>query len=118
MLQVSVNINRSFVDSISNRLGIGIIANLGKYLGMPVIHGHSNANIYKHILDKVYRRLASWKSQCLFMADQLTLIKSITSTTPIYAMQIMEFPKSICDTINKFNRAFLWRDIKDKKKVY
>lgn len=52
------------------------------------------------------------------MAGRLTLIQSVTSSVPIYAMQTAKLPSSVCDSLDKLNRNFLWGDTNDKKKVH
>lgn len=52
------------------------------------------------------------------MADRLTLIKSITSSLPIYTMQTTKLPVTICDKIDKINKDFLQGHDGDKGKVH
>lgn len=42
------------------------------------------------------------------MAGRVTLIKSVTSLIPIYAMLTVKLPGTICDQLDKLNRKFLW----------
>lgn len=67
-------------------LGMPLINNLGKYLGMPMVYGKVNQNTCKFIFDKVFYLLVGWKAKYLCLAKRVTLIKSITSTIPVYAI--------------------------------
>lgn len=98
-------------------MGIPLTNNLGKYLGMPTIHGRISSYTYKHVLDRVYGKLARWKAHTLSLAGCITLIKSVTSSILVYAMQTAELPKSVCNAIDKSNKAFLWSDTKQKRGV-
>lgn len=62
------------------------------------------------IIQKGNNRLASWKSKVLSMAGRLTLIQSVTSAVPIYAMQITKLRAIVCQNLDKLNRNFLWCD--------
>lgn len=107
MVHVFANVKQKAANDISETFGIPLTQNLGKYLGMPSIHGRVIANTFKYLLDKVHSRLAGWKTKFLSMASRINLIKSITSSIPIYAMQTIELPKSTCDAIDKCNKGFL-----------
>lgn len=48
----------------------------------------------------------------------MTLIKSVTSSLLVYTMHTIELPRFICNEIDKYNRSFLWGDIKHKKKMH
>lgn len=52
------------------------------------------------------------------MAGRLSLIQSMTSSIPIYAIQTAKFPSSVCENLDKLNRNFLCGDINDKNKVH
>lgn len=86
LLCVSANVKPNFTQILSNSLGISLTNNLGKYLRSPTIHGRVTQNTYKFILDKVYSKLARWKAKYVSLAGKVTLIKSVTSAIPVYAM--------------------------------
>lgn len=75
-------------------------------------------NAFKHQLDRVYSRLMGWKSKYLSMAGRIIFINSVTSCIPGYAMQTTELPRAICDSIDKCNQGFLWRDSKQEQKMH
>ncbi|KAL6178884.1 hypothetical protein ACLB2K_050401 [Fragaria x ananassa] len=113
----SPNTPKTMASSISATCGSPLTSDLGKYLGMRLIQSRVNKHTYDAIFDKVQSRLSSWKSKALNMAGRLTLIQSVTSAIPNYAMQTTKFPVSLCDRLDKLNRNFLWGDVDDKKKV-
>ncbi|KAL6199614.1 hypothetical protein ACLB2K_029398 [Fragaria x ananassa] len=94
------------------------LSDLGVYLGMPLIHSRVFASAYANLVDKVQSRLASWKSKTLNMAGRLTLIQSVASSIPVYAMQTAKLPISICDSLDRLNRNFLWGDTDQLRKVH
>lgn len=58
------------------------ILNMGKYLGLPLIHCCITKHTYVAVVDKVQNRLAGWKSRVLILAGKFTLIQAVTSTIP------------------------------------
>ncbi|KAL7263961.1 hypothetical protein ACSBR1_002000 [Camellia fascicularis] len=95
-------------EHLSMEGGIPIALNLGKYLGVPILHNRVSKTTYNHILDRVWDRLARWKACQLSLAERATLIQSVTSSIPSYAMQSTHLPSSVCSTIDKYHRHFLW----------
>ncbi|KAF7839251.1 ribonuclease H [Senna tora] len=81
---------------------------VGKYLGVEIIHGRKTKCKFSHIMDKVQNRLAGWKANCLSMAERATLIQSVCSSMPLYHMQHNMLPKSVINQVEKLERAFLW----------
>ncbi|XP_062007342.1 uncharacterized protein LOC133724594 [Rosa rugosa] len=105
-LYCSPNIKRRIARSISRVCGSPLTSNLGKYLGMPLIHSRVNMHTYSELVDKVQNKLAGWKSIALNMARRLTLVQAVTTSTPIYAMQTTKLPASTCDTLDKIIGIF------------
>lgn len=62
---------------------------------------------YPEVIDKVKKRLASWKSHTFSMAGRLTLLQSVTAAIPIYTMASVQLPAATCNKLDKFNRDFL-----------
>ncbi|KAL6188945.1 hypothetical protein ACLB2K_040335 [Fragaria x ananassa] len=118
MVYCSPNVSSDLANRISSICGSPITEDLGVYLGMPLIHSRVSAATYANLVDKVQTRLASWKSKTLNMAGRLTLIQSVTSSIPIYAMQTAKLPVHTCERLDRLNRNFLWGDSDQKKKVH
>ena len=70
------------------------------------------------ILEKSQKRLVSWKSASLSFAGRCTLIKTVASALPIYAMQTIKLPSEICANLDKINRNFLWGSTDEKKRMH
>ncbi|KAL5733284.1 hypothetical protein ACOSQ2_032976 [Xanthoceras sorbifolium] len=115
---VSGNCKASLAKVIATRGGSSLINNLGNYLGVPLVHGRTSEHIYKDIQNKMQQKLATWKSSQLSLAGRIVLIKSITSTIPIYAMQSIKLPIQLCDSLDRISRNFLWNQIDDKKTIH
>lgn len=62
LVHASAKVRRDVAKDISEALGIPLTRNLGKYLGMSSIYGRVTANTFEYLLNKMYSRLAGWKS--------------------------------------------------------
>ncbi|KAH9684963.1 putative ribonuclease H protein [Citrus sinensis] len=113
----SRNVNPIEAKEIGAALGFSVTKNLGKYLGMPVIHSRVNKQTYQEILDKVNKRLSGWNAMHLSLAGRLTLTQSVIQTIPIYAMQTTKIPSGIRDNIDQACRHFIWSGTAGKKKM-
>ncbi|CAL2248919.1 unnamed protein product [Prunus armeniaca] len=72
--------------------GAPITKELGKYLGMPLLHSPVTKVTYNGLLDKVQSWLVAWKRKCLSLAGRASLIRAITSSIPVYTMQTVKLP--------------------------
>ena len=54
-------------------------------------------------MDKIRTRIEGWQAKHLSMASQVTLIKALVTSIPIYAMQTTLFPYKISHQINKMS---------------
>ncbi|KAL7254135.1 hypothetical protein ACSBR1_008521 [Camellia fascicularis] len=103
---------------LSNICHIPLTADLGKYLGVPILHQQANRSHFNFILEKIQNKLAGWKVKVLSLVGRTTLVQSVTAAIPTYTMQTMALPKRVCNDIDRMNRNFLWGDTVDKKKIH
>ena len=109
--------NDRTADMIGHLLGMKVIDNLGRYLGVPIIHGRINKETYKYIVDKMGKRLKDWSNRRLSMAGRLMLNQSVLSVVPSFTMQAATLARTTCSAIDKLRRDFLWEEI-DTKQVH
>jgi len=105
-------------DSLSSILGFRSTSNLGSYLGFPLKHPGVRSHDFGFVLDRVKRKLAGWKANLLFMASRLVLIHASFSTVPNYAMQYVDLPSKILNSIDRVNRNFLWGSTDQIRKMH
>ncbi|KAL7214682.1 hypothetical protein ACSBR1_026965 [Camellia fascicularis] len=115
---VSPNVNCSYARTLSSLCGIPLTRDLGKYLGVPLLHGRISRSHFNSILEKMQKRLAGWKINTLSLAGRATLIQSVTSAIPACTMQTMKVPIRVCDDIDRLNRNFLWGDTLEHRKIH
>ncbi|KAL7169819.1 hypothetical protein ACSBR2_034787 [Camellia fascicularis] len=87
-------------------------------LGVTLMHGRVTRGHFNHILERMQKSLAGWKTKVLSLATRTTLIQAVSSAIPAYTMQTNALPKKVCDEIDKLNRNFLWGDTPEKKKIH
>lgn len=104
----SNNVSNGFARELAVICGSPITNNLGKYLGVPLIHDRIINETYKEIPEKSQSRLASWKSSTLSLSMRCTLIKVVSSSIPIYAMKSIKFSAEICSKFDKLNKDFFY----------
>lgn len=62
---------------LSQLFGYNFTNDLGKYLGIPILHKKVPKRFFQFILNKVNQRLSSWKAHHLSFAGRLTLMKFV-----------------------------------------
>ena len=72
-----------------------------KYLGLPLGACFKAKLIWDDILEKVDRRLASWKRLYLSKGGRVTLIKSTLSNLPTYFLSLYPIPATMAKRIEK-----------------
>lgn len=98
--------------------GSNLTNNLGKYLGIPLIHSRVTKHTYAPIIDRVQSKLARWNSNTLNLAGRLTLLQYVTSIIYIYVIQIAKLSTSVYNSFDKLNRNFLWGSSNNVIKIH
>ncbi|CAL1353888.1 unnamed protein product [Linum trigynum] len=113
----SGNTNRTTSGDIIRILEIPATQDLGRYLGVPVLHTRVTRETYRYILDRLDKKLAGWRADSMSFEGRVTLATSLLNTLPTYTMQTTLLPRSICDQIDMRIRRFIWGSTADKRKV-
>lgn len=103
---------------ISSKLGMQLTSDLGKYLGVPMLHGRVTKAIYEELSNRVQGRLAGWKMSQLSMAGRTVLVQSAASTIATYTMQSTKLPTGVCRNIDMASRKFIWGELNGKRKLH
>ena len=114
----SENVGFTVRKEIASFLGFLPTSDLGKYLGVPLLHKNASRQAYNGILEKMDKRLANWKINSLSFAARSTLISSVVSGIPSYTMQSTSLPLYTCDEVNKRCRKFLWGSTSEVRKPH
>jgi len=80
------------VESLTHILGCRIGSLPMTYLGMPLGASFKSISIWNGVIEKVERRLASWKKLYLSKGGRVTLIHSTLSSIPTYYLSLFPIP--------------------------
>lgn len=116
MVFFSKNVNDSLVSQLSAKLGIERTSNLGMYLGVPLLYSRMTKDNFKFLVDKVRKRLSSWKSKTLSLAGRISLMQSCLLSLSAYIMQTTPIPIGIYKKIETLCRNFIWGLTAEKMK--
>ena len=86
------------------------------YLGLPIGGSPSHLHLWKPIIDRMEKKLSSWKGSLLSLGGRATLIKASLSSLPQYFMSLFPIPVGIADKIIKIQRQFMWCGSAEKKR--
>lgn len=91
--------------------GVSHTIDLCLYLGIPLAHGRLRSTSFQHIVDQMYQKLGSWKSELFSWASCLVLIQLVCIARSLYTMHTRKIPNWVISQLDKINRNFLWSDM-------
>ncbi|KAH9671615.1 putative ribonuclease H protein [Citrus sinensis] len=115
--QAQVINEKGTIREIKTTLGFSVTKNLGKYLGLPILHSRVTKATYQGILDKVQQRLSGWNAKHLSLAGRITLVQSVIQALPVYAMQSTKITVSVLTKIEQSCKHFIWSGNADQRKL-
>jgi hypothetical protein len=90
---IPMNLAEEEIHEISHILNCPVGALPFKYLGVPVHFEKLKREEFQLIVDKLIKRVASWRGRLLAYSSRLTLIKSCLASIPVYLLSFIKFPK-------------------------
>ncbi|PKI70142.1 hypothetical protein CRG98_009474 [Punica granatum] len=118
MMFFSKNENESLRHQIYSCCSFTVTDDLGKYLGVPLIHGRVTRQTHYRIVDRVKARLSGWLASTLSMAGRVTLVKSVLTSIPSFTMQSTRILLSILSEIERLCRDFVWVNSMEQRKIH
>ena len=104
-------------SKVKEKLGIDKEGGVGKYLGLPEHFGRRKKDLFASIVDSMRQKAASWSTQFLSTAGKATMIQSVLSAKPNFAMSSFLLPVSLCKQIQTILTRFWWDDKDGEKKI-
>lgn len=106
-LFITKNASRQLRQLVARTLGFQLTSDLGKDLGLPLLHTRSSVSSFSYLVDNLTNKLAAWKSSHLPMVGRVVLAKSTLSALPTYSLQAGPLPSNLCSTLDKITRNFI-----------
>ena len=113
-----LNLSVSECDELSSVLGCKVVNLPLTYLGVPINNKSLTDIDWQILIDKIEKRLQSWKWSLLSLGGRVTLLNSVLLAIPLYWMSIYRLPAKIRHKIDKIRRIFLWHGGNSTRKKY
>ncbi|XP_074315549.1 uncharacterized protein LOC141651749 [Silene latifolia] len=89
-------------------LGVRMVEEQEKYLGLPMVVGISKQAITKIVRDKLSKKLQGWRGMLLSKGGKEVLIKAVGQSIPTYVMSVFKLPANFCDELRSLVSRFWW----------
>ena len=100
--------NADIQDRIKDMLGVMVVQQYEKYLGLPSLVGRNKTESFSHIKQQIWKKLQGWESKLLSQAGREILIKVVAQALPTYTMSCFKLPLTLCNEIEALIRKFFW----------
>ncbi|KAA3467407.1 reverse transcriptase [Gossypium australe] len=107
LIYFSKNVDLEIREQVGGILGVRILNNPEKYLGLPTMIGRRKKHAFVDIKERFMKALQNWNLRLLSAGGKEVFLKSILQAIPIYAMQCFKFPI----LTNKGIHWCRWRDL-------
>lgn len=112
-----VGVDSRFLNSSSSMLHCQQMQFPVTYLGLPVGGNPRRLVFWDPVLNKLRKRLSSWKQRHLSFGGRLCLLKAVLSSIPLYYLSFYKMPVGILTECNKIMRRFLWGGLEGGGKI-
>lgn len=101
-----IQIDANMLNAMANIFGYKVGHIPSKYLGLPLCMGVPKRKLWNPVVERIERKLSSWKGRYFSLGGRLTLIKSVLSSIPIYFLSCFKCPTAVVKRIRKFSMTF------------
>ena len=109
---------RHIQNNIQGMLGVHVIRQYEKYLGLPSFVGRAKYSNFAQIKERVWSKLKGWKEKLISQAGREILIKSVAQALPTYAMNCFRLPNRLITEIEVLIRRFWWGQAGERNKMH
>ena len=106
------------MTAIANQLGVQVVEDHGKYLGLPTFVGKNKRLSFKEIKDRVWAKLQGWKGKLFSKGAKEILIKAVVQALPTYFMSAFKLPFSLIGELNSMMANFWWGSSEKGNKMH
>ena len=98
----------SLRTTVKDTLGIQKEGGSGKYLGLSELFGRKKRDLFSSIIDRIQQKTAGWSNRYLSTSREITMLKSVLTPIPSFAMTCFQLPVSLCKRIQSALTGFWW----------
>ena len=95
-------------ESIKQAIGVPVVQQYEKYLGLPSFIGRKKKESFDNIKQKVWKKLQGWEGKLLSQAGREVLIKAVAQALPTYTMSCFKLPIGLCHEIKALIKKKFW----------
>ncbi len=103
--------------AIQSNIGVPMIREHEKYLGLPSFVGRSKYQTFAQLKEKVWKKVNGWKEKLLSQAGKEILIKVVAQSMPTYTMNCFLLPKRVCKELQSIVRQFWWGQKGEERRI-
>ena len=103
---------------IKDMLGVNIVRQYEKYLGLPSLVGWRKKESFTHIKQQVWKKIQGCEAKLLSQVGREILIKAVAQALPTYTMACFKLPISLCNEIEILICKFFWGQRGDNRKIH
>ena len=113
----SKSTSQQMQTSIQEALGVPVVKQYEKYLGLPSFIGRKKKESFNNIKQRVWKKLQGWEGK---LTRREILIEAVAQALPTYTMSCFKLPVGLCHEIEALIRRFFWgqRGWGDSQKVH
>ena len=104
----SKSTSQAVQNTIKAALGVPVVQQYEKYLGLPSFIGRKKK---ENIKQRVWKKLQGWEGKLSSQAGRKILIKAVAQALPTYAMSCFKLPNGLCHDIEALVRKIFWGQI-------
>ena len=87
-----------------------------RYLRIPMHFRKLRNAEWNSVIERIEKKLSSWKGKHLSVGGRLVLINSVLSSLPLYMLSFFEIPRKVLEKIDFLRSRFYWQSEDEKKK--
>ena len=92
--------------SIQEALGVPVVKQYEKYLGLPSFIGQKKKDSFDNIKQRVWKKFQGWEGKLLSQAGREILIKAVAQALPRYTFSCFKLPVTLCHNIEALIQRF------------
>ena len=105
-------------ESIKQALGVPLVQEYEKYLGLPSFIGQKKKESFDNTKQRVWKKLQGWEGKLLSQAGREVLIKVVAQALPTYTMSCFKLLIGLCHDIEALIKKFFWGQKGKGRKVH